>query len=125
VTGWSNLNGVSTDGCEYDQSSGIIGMTVNQNCFAPLGWTINLSLGAYNLDPNTEADASKMDIPAGYRAKLYLGADLTCPTGKTCPYSQDGASQIACFTSISDGAGGDYNDKVRSVLIEKIPIVGK
>jgi hypothetical protein len=40
-----------TDGCEYQQSSGITGLVVYQHCGSPTGWSINLSLGAYNMDP--------------------------------------------------------------------------
>jgi hypothetical protein len=49
--GWTNLNGVMTDGCEYQQTSGITGLIVYQHCGSPTGWSINLSIGAYNMDP--------------------------------------------------------------------------
>ncbi len=88
------------------------------------GWSINLSLGAYNFNPQTQADASFVSVPAGYRVSLYKAEDLKCGSfpACNCPYKIDGGPTGTTFDfcSLNPCSAGGYNDAARSIFVEKI-----
>lgn len=70
-------------------------------------------IGAFNIDPTSNADGSTLLLPSGYGARLCDGEDLTgfCATF-TGPITGDGY----CLT----GTSPSLNDRVRSLELYEV-----
>ena len=95
------------------------GVILGNDCYngRSYGHTQNLKLG---LNTNTISGASSLQIPAGYRATLYTGNNKNGDSVTVYSYTPE----IGCFVNIDSGGRGHgyYNDNVRSILVEQVPI---
>ena len=95
------------------------GVIIGNDCYngRSYGQTQNLKLG---LNTNTISGASSIQIPAGYRATLYTGNNKNGNSITVYSYTSD----TGCFGNLDSGGRGHayYNDNVRSVLVEQVPI---